>query len=390
MLMRQRAYLLFIGLTLVIFITQNLFYPNATIDGLLIPDSLIWSSIAQNPSLWAESPGTSVLYFFFGKLPYVAPLCINILLMTCSFVIMRDIFKHVYDSQTTSLAALVVNPYIYLAMISPNKEVPLILTTLLATAIIISKKEGWIPFLLLIALISALVRASHGPILVFTVILFIFFREKPKRMVVAGGVACLIINASMNKFFSAFNLVKSNLAVSKMMADSAGFGLPKYTVPLNEHLFLSPVSYIIRLLANMLTLATRPQMVTELGGISVSGVAYWIFGILLVVSMAACIYIFFMKDDAITLLHKQVAAIVLLMWFFTSLSSFNQPRYLMPVFPLAFGVYIILERSKTKIAIYSLVLILLIIAFFKIFSIKPPPLQEHMNNTPSFLMKLGN
>ena len=124
---------------------------------------------------------------------------------------------------------------------------------------------------------------------------------------------------------------------------NAQFDAPETAGSLASALALDPfvplgglVFYAIRLVYNVVAQAFFPVFLTDSGDIYWIGLAYWLYGLMALMACIGCAWRWLALEGAPQ--QRLAAALALSTWFMISLSLFIQPRYFMPMLPIAFGV----------------------------------------------------
>jgi CHASE2 domain-containing sensor protein len=138
-------------------------------------------------------------------------------------------------------------------------------------------------------------------------------------------------------------------------------------------------------LYNLLTFAVFPVLNTT-GGIYWLGVAYWVFGVLILACMLSCITS--LRTSKLTRSpFLLAAALTISCLFMISLSLFVQPRYLMPILPLAMaGLAFSNARTRRNSWIVALLLPSLVILAYWLTGSAPPIREPDDFEAPAYIV----
>lgn len=144
------------------------------------------------------------------------------------------------------------------------------------------------------------------------------------------------------------------------------------------------VLYAIRLAYNVVAQAFFPVFLTDKGNLYWIGVAYWVYGLMTLMACIGCAWRWLTNvGDS----HQRLAAAMALStWFMISLSLFIQPRYFMPMLPIAFGVMGALPvRPRYGSVTLALALALMVISVLAIADRFPPTATPDVTATPAYV-----
>ena len=388
---------IFTLLSFIVFLTQNLLHPSLILDGLLIPDVISLSNsidwIIRDKIEIASIPysyvGVVILYISAWVIHPALSLIINLIMIFFCIWLVHDIFVKIGGS-SGKLACLGVlcNPYIYLAVTGPNKEIPLLLITLLIFYLLLFKIRFWFPVSLILSITAIFFRDGYGFLLLAMIFFFTVFSKFPRRLLffwlllVSIGAAFFL---QLSEFTPALerNLYVADKIVSSIK--SAGFTAKSLEVIDNP--FLSTAMFYLRILGNTISLSIRPQFFSVNGGLYLLGVAFWFFGILIFIGIRACLLVIFSKKDNLPnlLARQKISVLVIFLLIGMSVSLYIQPRYLMPLLPLSFGIFVTSKIRKQKPIFTSVFLIIVIVIIFHFMGFVPP-LSQGSDEVPSFLL----
>lgn len=396
---RQRLTVLFwffafIFVSLFSWLYQQLDFAGSSEHGIPIPDivniSNTFSNLLLTGGISQEANqffGLSALYGWAWLLHPSLCFAINLTLMLWATKIYYGYFIKKLGAPAWSIIGVLGNPYLALAMAGPNKEIPLILLTLLYFRAITVRRPRWMLVAAVISIAAFSIRDGYGAFLFGSLILVILFNSRPKLIALVTCLACVTLSSFFGLLESVIPILqrnvegfhsfdRDNLAVG---AFAALLGLDPLSVGGGSILFFARATY------NILTLSIFPVFQTT-SGIYWLGVSYWLFGLLILVSMTCCVALFLfgkLKRSPWNI----AAALTIGTWLMISISLFVQPRYLMPVLPLAVAV---MACGSTRIRSYSLqgVFFLTGIAIFAYWALDriPPPTAADSFDTPAYII----
>lgn len=338
------AVFVFFFLSCLVLFSQQINFDYSSKSGLIVPDSvsLSWTlqDLWSHDRLFDSKTGYWALAGLYGWTWLVHPsLCfvVNCLLMLANVAVFRRSIIVRLGAPPWSALGLLANPYLILAMPGPNKEIPLLLMTLLiADAIFRPRPRRLLAIALCIPVY--LLRDGYGLILLswlgiswmvarhhrIVPIMFLSF---------ATGVAAFWTSLStlvpaMQRNKAIYNdIFKNQEAIGSV---AANFALDPFD-PLG-----GVVLFLLRLVYNLVSMALFPVFLTADGRFYWIGLAYWVFGLMILMSLMGSFWKLLSMSGVGGV--QFAASLVLCVWFMVSLSLFVQPRYLMPALPIAFGV----------------------------------------------------
>lgn len=356
----------FVVLSVVSWLYQQFDFAGSLDHGIPIPDVVNMARAIDNLQALGGGDqegnqfiGVSLLY---GWTWIVHPsLCfvVNAILMAWATRVYSDFFVGKLQVPAWSIIGLLGNPYLILAMIGPNKEIPLALATLLYFRTLVEKRPGWPLVAVALSGVVYLFRDGYGAFLLLSTVLFVLFRlrARPYALLMCAGCAALaalfgvldsfipILSRNIQSFEA---IAADNLAVG---AFAAALGLDPFS-PLG-----GLVTFGLRLAYNLLSLAFFPVFQTT-GGIYWMGVGFWINGMMLLTCVPACVANLLKQAARPPLML--CAAFMVATWFMVSVSLFVQPRYLLPALPMAMAAF---ACSSRKIRVRSVQAALALSAF---------------------------
>lgn len=362
---------------------QQLSFAGSLSLGMPIPDAINISDTFDNllkvDGLNDEANqfvGVSILYGWTWMTHPALCFLVNFALMIWATILYYKYFIKKLGVPAWSIAGVLANPYIVLAMIGPNKEIPLLVLTLLYFRAVTEQKSHWLLTASITSLFAYFFRDGYGAFLAISLLILIVLKFRPKPFAISIFIGCITIAAFFGVLRSISAILERNVesfeGIDRGYAAVGGFAA---LINL-DHLSIvgGVVMFCLRTLYNLLTLAVFPVFQTT-GGIYWLGVAYWVFGVIILACMLSCITALrTWKLNRSPLLLA--AAFTIGTLFMISLSLFVQPRYLMPILPLAMAV---LACSNARTRRNSLIVALLvpsivILAYW--FTGSAPPIRE--------------
>ncbi len=394
-------FLIFMLISLISLAVQNFSPPKRIMDGFLIPDvvglsnliDIVESGNYDIPYMVGNSYALGVVFLY--RLAWLVhpglSFCINLALIYLCIRITHHIFTRISGAGNLACIGVICNPYLYLAVTGPNKEIPMLCTTLLVVYLLMFKPPFWYFFSLLSALVTYFFRDGYGVILGGTVILFSICGNFPRYFLLVGLLLCSATAGSFWVLADYFDFLARNKAMFEYAIEGGMTGTSMLGFPLlaSFNPALQVIAFYIKSVYNLVALAIYPQFVSVNGGWYILGLAYWVFGILITTSIGSCLrrvlrkYRYSVNQNIL----DKISVLVIFIWFAVSLSAFTQPRYLMPLLPLAFGIYITSGYSKMRkiILLFSVVCFtLLVIGYYYIIG-QPLAPSETVDTRPSFL-----
>ena len=388
------ALIIFYAFSIVIFCLQQNNFDAAVTQGLVIPDvvnitntlDLFW----QMDDLFQSENQFKALSLLYGWTWLIHPsLCflVNSVLIFASFRVYKKIATSRNIAPCWLIAGLLGNPYLILAMPGPNKEIPLLFLTACYFQLVTTRNFNWFIFSAILCAIMVAIRDGYGVFLLFSLFLILMLRNREQFLAPVICTLLLIATAFYGVFESMIPILSRNREMYEAIsADQAAVGALVTEFNLNPY---SPVDGLIlfgfRLLYNLVSLAFFPVWITLDGNMYWIGICYWLTGLLIftliLINIINAIYMIKVKTGA-----SLAIGISLGVWFMISMSLFVQPRYFMPVLPIAF-----LAISATPIKLRYLVTLSSVIVTFSVISINialdrsPPPASPEYLETPAYV-----
>lgn len=385
----------FIFSFLVLF-SQQMNFRLASASGLAIPDSVNLAGALQalrtQHLLFDPESGYLAISVLYGWTWLIHPsLCfgVNGALMLANIALFRRVVLVKLGAPSWSVLGLLANPYLILAMPGPNKEIPLLLLTLLLVDTLFRQSPRWLlAFALCIPIY--LLRDGYGLIMLFLVgaVWILVGRERLLPIIVltiTTAAAALWLPLS-----TLIPAMERNLRVYNTVFDTKeAIGSIAATLALTPFDPLGgPLLFLLRLAYNLVSMAFFPVFLTHDGDFYWVGLAYWIYGLMVLMSLmgCACGWLFISGDRNL----KLAASLGISVWLMVSLALFVQPRYLMPMLPIAFGVLAALPfRSRVSNISLAIGIPLAVMLIYAMSGKSPPPATPEIATPPAYLLGIA-
>lgn len=251
-------------------------------------------------------------------------------------------------SQATAIIGLLGNPFFLLNMPGPNKELPLLLLTLLLALLLVEKATGWIWKSALVAIAAFFFRDGYGALLLmFVAVYYVVQRwSPPASMGWRMAAICLAISLGVSIFAHALApwlpFVQRNLHFADHLSPDIAAAGDHGAWALLKSTFV-PVQWMRHLVLNASSLILFPALSHENGSVYWIGVSYAIFGHL---NLVAFLFVVFTlgatirrrlrpEQQAMTFERTEtLSAMWLALFLLMTASSYTQPRYQMTILPL--------------------------------------------------------
>lgn len=380
-------------ISLIVFIAQNFLPSSQFLDSLFITDVVNVSQTLDYIHTKyitldsAHITGIYWLYYVPWKTHPAFCFIINIILIYFSIKFIYEIFVLNNLTKKSICLSVILNPYLYLVVTGPNKEIPMLFSTLFVVNYIIFKKKKWFIKCILVSISSYFIRDGYGIILLFYVIISVIPKITASLRWKLGVLISFFASIGYFILFSGISIFARNILSTdyeKTNSTYLGNFLLTSTNP-----FLSSVQFLLKIIYNWLSLSIFPVLYTPNGGFYSTGYAYWVFGILISIGILACLYIVLSpKENSVGEKNKiLIAGFVIYILFAISVLPFLQPRYLMPVLPLALGILMSLKKNKKSLIIWIMVLFSFTVIFIYTLKGNPPATLHEINQiNSSFLI----
>lgn len=388
------CFFVFISASLLSWLYQQADFKRSLELGIPIPDvvniSLTFDNLSSTSGLYETENqflGVTLLYGWTWLVHPAISYLVNLVLMIFATNIYSSYFIKKMGVPAWSIFGVLGNPYLILAMAGPNKEIPLLILTLLYFRAISSRSNGWLVVAVLTSIGAFIFRDGYGAFLAIILLLTIVLNLPPKWLAVVICSGCVVVSGF-------FGLLKSIIPVLERNFESYDV-LEKGSLAVGAFvnlLGLDPFSlsgglatFFLRLLYNLLTLSFFPIFQTT-EGIYWIGISYWIFGLEILVCMICCVVVLLsIKSKRSPLLLA--AALTIGALFMISVSLFVQPRYMMPVLPLAGAVTACSSLRALARSLYvTLILTGIVVFSYWLFDRAPPLTEPDSFNIPSYIL----
>jgi hypothetical protein len=373
-------------------LTQQLDFEFALAHGLTVPDSVNMTQtlqyLWQQDRLLAPDSGFQAVAALYGWTWFVHPsLCfaVNCVLMLSNAALCKKVVLERLRAPAWAMLGLLANPYLILTMPGPNKEIPLaFLTLLFADALLRSERRWWLACAVCIP--TYLLRDGYG--LFMAALVGITWVLGRRASLLPMVVLALMMSAAAlwSDLASLVPAMARNLSIYK-----AQFDAPEAAGSVATALALDPfgplgglVLYVIRLVYNVVAQAFFPVFLTDSGDIYWVGVAYWTHGLMALMAGIGCAWRWLTNEGDP---HQRLAAaLALSTWFMISLSLFIQPRYLMPMLPIAFGAMATLPvHARFGSVTLAVALSLVVMSVLAMTDRLPPTATPDVTATPAYV-----
>lgn len=395
------CFILFCFISIITFFAQNFLPYSDFLEGLFIPDVINMSNTIDNiriGQLSVLSTGVSGVYFIYYIAWIVHPafsILINLLFVYYSIKLIYEIF--IMSNMTSQLVCLgiFINPYVFLAVTGPNKEIPLIWVTLYVVRNLIFKPNRWFVKTMIVSIFVTSIRDGYGLILILGSIIFSSKLAVSLMWKIALGIAFLV-SILADILVSNLSVLEKNLVISQTISsETNSSAIIGDFLTNNSNPIFSVIKEVLRMLYNWITLSVFPAFFTDTGFIYSLGFAYWIFGISISIGLLATIYVLFSNktETIVEIYQMKIAGFIVFIWATVSISLFLQPRYLMPILPLTFGVLMSLRSMSRRICVFCMVFFSLSIMLIYFFAGIPQAklsvgdsIEGSVKSEPSFLI----
>lgn len=389
-------FLVFISLSFIFWLQQQLDFNLSLNLGIPVPDivniSDTFDNLINTGGLNQEGNqfiGLTILYGWAWLLHPALCFVVNIILMAWATNLYYNFFIRKLSAPAWSIFGVLGNPYLALAMIGPNKEIPLLLLTLIFFKAIIERRSGWLLIGVATCLAVFIFREGYGIYLGIILMILLIPKVSSKALVNLTFIICFATSVSFGLLDSIFpSILGKNKDIFEMLdGGSLAVGAFANILGLDPSTALGGgVLFVLRAIYNILTMALFPVLQNTVG-IHWIGLAYWLFGLLILICMSSCI----VTLASLKPLRSPVlvaAALSIGTWFVISVSLFVQPRYLMPIFPLA--IFVLASsppRMRTRSILVTLIFTGLVIFTYSLLDRVPALADPDSFNTPSYILK---
>lgn len=271
-------------------------------------------------------------------------------------------------------------------MPGPNKEIPLLLLTLLLADALFRPSQRW---LLAIALCIPiyLLRDGYGLIMLLLVgVVWIVLRRERLLPIIVLTITTAIAAVWLPLSTLIPAIERNTRVYNTLFENQEAIGSVAAALALDPFDPLGgSVLYLLRLVYNLVSMAFSPIFLTDDGHFYWIGLAYWIYGLMILMSLIGCTWGWLSISSDRNL--KLAASLVLSVWLMVSLALFVQPRYLMPILPIAFGVLAALPvRSRVCSISLAIGLSLTVMFIYALKGQSPPSATPEVASPPAYLL----
>jgi hypothetical protein len=375
-----------------VFLTHQNDFSHAVTTGMLVPDSVNMAQTLEN--FWAQGDflqdpsqflGVSLLYGWTWLLHPSLCFLLNCVLMLLAIRSFRDIIGQT-GMAPWAMLGLTCNVYLVLAMPGPNKELPLVLITLLYTQQILAMRSGWILKALTLAAVAYAFRDGYGVFLAAIIPLIAAMKRTVHRLPLWILAAAVVLMAGFQVFRDVLPLLERNYTgYEAVVLDGVAVGALALALGIDV---LSPLGgvalFFLRLVYNLLSLSLFPILQTDTGHVYWIGVGYWLFGLMVFGSLACCMAQVLRRQQGFSV--GVVAGLSVSVLLMVSISLFVQPRYLMPVLPLAIGALSMAPaRLRSRCVGASVIVSLAIMALYGVVGRSPAAAEVEDFEVPPYV-----
>ena len=389
----------FFTISILVLFLQQFDFNFSTARGLVIPDVVnitnTLDTLWQTNSLFGVENQFIAITLIYGWAWLIHPsLCflINVALVLFAIRSFESVTKRSTSTQNWMAIGILLNPYLMLAMPGPNKEIPLLLLTTLYASQIVNQNRWWL--FKAAGLCGAIFFIRDGYGIFLLICLFLILATRRKIELFTPAICTLLALGSigyglLDSIIPAFS--RNSEIYETISSQQAATGLIASAFTLNPY---EPIGGAIlfgfRLVYNIASLALFPVLSTAESHVYWIGVAYWING-LLILSLIPAIAFDTLRLKARKVPRSLIGGVVVGTWFLISLSLFVQPRYLMPILPLALLASSEISSRVRNIGFaLSLVFSLGVMTINATFDRKPNPQTPEQFETPAYVWKIFN
>jgi hypothetical protein len=388
------AHSLFTLITIWVAVQQATNFDQALARGMFIPDVVNMTQTFDNLwRLYSTLPfdpafsGVSIIYGWTWLIsPTLSWLINNLIMFSAGLVFIKYLAPRI---QLGGWAVLVVyaNPYVVLAAVGPNKEIPLILMSLIWISLLISSHQLKLPLAFLISFLAYFLRDGFGFILLMATVFYLMWGRMSNRAPISMLLFGAFVSATFGTLASYSDTLSRNLAALEQGFDqgtaigaiAAGAGLNQLSITGGLAL------YLVRIIYNSLVLGIFPNFNTVFGYWNLLGISYWINGIYIIISIISSL-IALTDRNTVKSANGLVFLFFLTCLFAVSISQFVQPRYLMPALPIGLSAALCLPSEiRKRVFVATLSLTLLIILLYGLAGRRPSPEFITQIEPPAFI-----
>jgi hypothetical protein len=306
---------------------------------------------------------------------------VNCVLMLANAALAKKVLARL-RAPAWAVLGLLANPYLMLVMPGPNKEIPLVFLTLsFADAMLRSERRWWLASAICVPMY--LLRDGYG-LFIIGVISIVWLLGRHERLLPVVVLALMLsATALWSRLAPVIPAMARNLSIYNALVDgpaavASALSLDPFG-PLGGLVF-----YARRLVYNVVAQAFFPVFLTDRGDIYWIGVAYWVYGLMALMACIGCAWRWLTNEGDPN--QRLAAALALSTWLMISLSLFIQPRYFMPMLPIAFGVMAALPvHPRYGSVTLALALTLVVMSVLAMTDRFPPAATPEVTATPAYV-----
>ena len=363
--------IIFFALSGVVFSLQQIDFALAAKQGLIIPDSINITQTLDNKWVSGDIFSTEIEFLsiavIYGWTWLIHPsICylVNLALIALSIRKFKQLAIYQLGAPAWSILGIVLNPYLILAMPGPNKEIPLLLLTIWLCSLLTNRNRGWLIGSTALCIPTYFLRDGYGAFLLLCTCVIWLLGRKVRFFSIVTCTALTGAAALFGTLSSVIPTMSRNVEIyESTFATQVATGAVAASLNLDPLSFFGGITLFgFRLLYNLLSLAIFPVISTSGGGIYWIGLSYWISGLIILATISSSAInqiIGYSNHKTLYLL----SGLVVSTWFMVSVSLFVQPRYLMPVFPIAFLILSTISKKLRNLCIGSTLVISLSVVF---------------------------
>lgn len=386
----------FFFLATLVFTIHQIDFGLASSYGLTVSDSVgitytlekYWSQ----GKLLNHDPGLPVISVLYGWTWFIHPaLCfvVNVGLMVLNVHLFKRVVIRGMGAPAWSVLGLLANPYLILVMPGPNKEIPLLLLTLLLADVLFRANRRWW-LAVAICIPMYFLRDGYGLFMLMMIFLLRVLGQREHLLPTTFLIMMVTAATLWSPLSTLIPVMSRNLSVyTALSKHQEAVGSFAASLALDP---LSPIGglvlYGLRLTYNLMSLAIFPVLFTKDGNFYWSGLAYWFYGLMCLMAWLGCALGWYLLRETQSRYQHLAASLALCTWFMISLSLFVQPRYLMPMLPLAFGT---LATSPSKVRLlcisFSMGFVLLVMSAYVLMGRHPAPATPDKVDPPAYVWR---
>ena len=387
----------FLAISLVVWLIQQWNFERAVAIGLIVPDVVNITNSFNN--LWFDGGSRAQgdeffgLAFIYGWTWAAHPaLCygVNLVLMMVAANVYTGHFVRRRGLPGWTVLGVLANPYLLLAMPGPNKEIPLLVLTLAWFVAADRARPSWMLWGALFAMAAYTFRAGYGLfLLAMVIVLAVVGRHRESALPWVVGLLCVLTTVFYDTLVAISPAIASNRdAFETISLDGAAVGFIASSLVGEPSSPLGAlVLFGLRLVYNSLSMALFPVLSTVDGEPYWLGRGYWAYGVALLATLPAAAWATRRTTPSRTLrLSGTLVVSTLLM---VSTSQFVQPRYLMPVLPIALVALVAAPAHvRARCVKGAGAIILVIVGGYALLDRSPAPAEAGAFDVPSYILGL--